>query len=93
MSTMAAVVIAATAVSVGLLNAAVFLHPIALAILPGTIMRVLVVAAIGAGTNAIAFGARFYVDTTPAPDSWPDPDSAARLRISAEPPTPKSFGL
>jgi hypothetical protein len=58
------------AVSVGLLNGAVFLHPIALAILPSTVMRALVVAAIGAGTTAIVFGARVYADaSTPPPAS------------------------
>jgi len=70
------------ALSVGLLNGAVFLHPIALAILPSTVMRALVVAAIGAGTAAIAFGARVYVDTS---------GSTARLTLSADPPTPSDL--
>ena len=70
------------AISVGLLNSAVFLHPIALAILPSTVMRAFVVAAIGAGTAAIAFGARVYVDTS---------GSTARLTLSADPPTPSDL--
>lgn len=48
------------AVAVGLLAGPVFLHPIVLAILPGTIVRLLVVAAIGAGLCAAALGCLFY---------------------------------
>jgi hypothetical protein len=48
--------------AVGLLNGAVFLHPIVLAILPSTVTRLLVVAAIGAGLTAAALGCMFYVD-------------------------------
>jgi hypothetical protein len=89
----AAIGIGLIALSVGLLNSAVFLHPIVLAVLPSTIMRALVVVAIGAGTSAIAFGARWYIDSTPAPDSQHDPSSTARLRISPDPPEPRSFKL
>jgi hypothetical protein len=46
--------------AVGLLAGSVFLHPIVLSILPGTIVRVLVVAAIGAGLSAAALGCLFY---------------------------------
>lgn len=57
------------ALAVGLLNGAVFLHPVVLAILPGTIIRLLVVAAIGAGLSAAALGcADHAVIATPARD-------------------------
>jgi hypothetical protein len=49
-------------VAVGLSKGAVFLHPIVLAILPGTAIRVLVVMAIGAGLAAAALGCMVYVD-------------------------------
>jgi hypothetical protein len=88
----AAVGIGLIALSVGLLNSAVFLHPIVLAILPSAIMRALVVAAIGAGTTAIAFGAPWYLDTMrPAPGSQHDPSSTVGLRTSADPPPPRSI--
>jgi hypothetical protein len=50
--------------AVGLLNGAVFLHPIVLAILPGTIVRLVVVAAIGAGLSAAALASVFYTELT-----------------------------
>ena len=46
--------------AVGLLEGAVFLHPIVLAILPGTIMRLLVVTALGAGAGAAALGSTLF---------------------------------
>jgi hypothetical protein len=46
--------------ALGLLDGAVFLHPIVLAILPGTIMRLLVLAAIGAGASAAVLGATLF---------------------------------
>jgi hypothetical protein len=56
--------------AVGLPNGAVFLHPIVLAILPGTIIRFLVVATIGGGLSAGALGCLFYAETAaPARDS------------------------
>jgi hypothetical protein len=48
------------AVAVGLLAGPVFLHPIVLAVLPGTIVRLLVVASVGAGLSAAALGCVFY---------------------------------
>lgn len=47
-------------VAMGLLNGAVFLHPIVLSVLPGTIMRLLVVTAIGAGASAAALGSTLF---------------------------------
>ncbi len=65
----AAIGVGLVAVAVGLLNGAVFLHPVVLAILPGTIIRLLVVAAIGAGLSAAALGcADHAVIATPARD-------------------------
>lgn len=49
--------------AVGLSKGAIFLHPIVLAILPGNVIRIAVVAAIGAGLNAAALGCMFYVET------------------------------
>ncbi len=50
--------------AIGLLDGAVFLHPIVLAILPGTIIRLLAVTAIGAGLSAAALGVAFYEEFT-----------------------------
>ena len=41
---------------VGLIDGAVFFHPIVLAVLPATVVRVFVVLAIGAGSDAAALG-------------------------------------
>jgi hypothetical protein len=49
-------------VAVGLSKGAVFLHPIVLAILPGTVTLALVVAAIAAGLSAATLGCMFYLD-------------------------------
>ena len=64
------------AVAVGVSKGAVFLHPIVLAILPGVVIRLLVVVAVGAGLSAAMLGCMFYVETTvPQPDieppGWP----------------------
>jgi hypothetical protein len=48
---------------IGLSKGAVFLHPIALAILPATIIRYAAVAAIGAGGGATALGCALYANT------------------------------
>ena len=50
------------ALAVGLLEAAVFLHPIVLAILPAVAARLACVVAIGAGLDAAALGALFYAE-------------------------------
>jgi hypothetical protein len=65
-------------VAVGLSKGAVFLHAIVLAILPGTAVRLLVIAAIGAGLAAAALGCMLYVETaTPVRESEPPEWSAA----------------
>ena len=65
-------------VAVGVSKGAVFLHPIVLAVLPGTVIRLTVVAAVGAGLNAAMLGCRFYVETAaPAWDLDPPKGSAA----------------
>ncbi len=56
----AAIWVGLVSVALGLLDGAVFLHPIVLAILPGTIMRLLVLAAIGAGASAAVLGATLF---------------------------------
>ena len=47
----AAIWVGLVSVALGLLDGAVFLHPIVLAILPGTVIRLLVVTAVGAGAE------------------------------------------
>ena len=46
--------------ALGLLNGAVFLHPIVLAVLPATVMRLVVVTAIGAGAGAAVLGSALF---------------------------------
>ncbi|HEX3975720.1 MAG TPA: hypothetical protein VHW96_05615 [Solirubrobacteraceae bacterium] len=46
--------------ALGLLDGSVFLHPIVLAVLPGTVMRLLVVTAIGAGASAAGLGSTLF---------------------------------
>ena len=53
-------------VALGLLNGDVFLHPIVLAALPSTLMRLLVVTAIGTGTGAAVLGATLFSEITAA---------------------------
>ncbi len=53
-------------VALGLLDGAVLLHPIVLAILPGTVMRLLVVTAIGAGAGAAVLGSTRFSEITAA---------------------------
>ena len=61
--------------AVGLLNGPVFLHPIVLAVLPGTVTRAVVVAAIVAGVDAAALGCIFYVNAAAAPrDASAEPE-------------------
>ena len=62
----AAIWVGLVSLAVGLLEGAIFLHPIVLAILPGTIMRILVSAAIGAALNATVVGLLLFADTTEA---------------------------
>jgi hypothetical protein len=59
--------------AVGLLEGAIFLHPIVLAILPGTAIRIADIVAIGAGLDAAALGGLFYVETpTSTPGEEPE---------------------
>jgi hypothetical protein len=46
--------------ALGLLDGAVLLHPVVLAILPGTVMRLLVVTTIGAGASAAILGSTLF---------------------------------
>ncbi len=49
--------------AVAALGVAVFLHPVVLAVLPGTVIRIVDVVAIGAGLGAAALGGAYYVET------------------------------
>ena len=60
----AAIGLGLVGLAVGLLEGAIFLHPLVLAILPGTATRILDVVAIGAGLDAAALGCLFYLETT-----------------------------
>jgi hypothetical protein len=53
---LAAIWVGLVATAVGLLDGAVFVHPVVLAVLPGTVMRLLVVTALGAGLGAAVVG-------------------------------------
>jgi hypothetical protein len=57
-----AVGVGLVALAVGLLNGAVLLHPIVLAVLPGTIMRLAVATALGAGLSVGVLGCLHYAD-------------------------------
>jgi hypothetical protein len=61
-----AIGIGLVSLAVGLLDGAVFLHPIVLAILPGTVIRFAEVMAIGAGLNAAALGSMFFAEIAEA---------------------------
>jgi FtsH-binding integral membrane protein len=60
----AAIWVGLVSAALGLLDGAVFLHPIVLAILPGTVMRLLVVTAIGAGASAAVLGSTQFSEIT-----------------------------
>jgi hypothetical protein len=57
-----AIAVGLVSLAIGLLNGAVLLHSIVLAVLPGTIMRLAVVTAIGAGLSAGVLGCVLYAD-------------------------------
>jgi hypothetical protein len=68
----AAIWLGFVSLALGLLDGAVFLHPIVLAVLPGAVMRLLVLTAIGAGAGAAILGATLFSEITsaaPAADS------------------------
>ena len=58
----AAIGMGLVAVAVGLLEGAIFLHPIALAVLPGTATRLWDILALGAGLDAAVLGGLVYVE-------------------------------
>ncbi len=60
--------------AVGISEGAIFLHPIVLSILPATMIRLLVVAAIGAGLDAAALGCVCYVQVPGASRDADPPD-------------------
>jgi hypothetical protein len=57
-----AVGVGLVSLAVGLLNGAVFLHPIVLAVLPGTVVRLGVAVAVGGGLGAGVLGCLHYAD-------------------------------
>jgi hypothetical protein len=59
----AAIGLGLVALAVGLLDGAIFVHPVVLAILPATAIRVFDVVAIGAGLAAVALGSLVYAET------------------------------
>jgi hypothetical protein len=59
--------------AVGISEGSIFLHPIVLSILPATAIRIVVVAAIGAGLDAAVLGCVYYVQT-PGPSRDANPD-------------------
>ncbi|MGH2895420.1 MAG: hypothetical protein ACRDPM_19445, partial [Solirubrobacteraceae bacterium] len=67
----AAIWVGLVSLALALLDGAVFLHPIVLAILPGTVMRLLVVTALGAGAAAAVLGSTLFSEimAVPAADS------------------------
>ncbi len=58
----AAIGMGLVAVAVGLLEGAIFLHPIALAVLPGAATRFADILALGAGLDAAVLGGLVYVE-------------------------------
>jgi hypothetical protein len=75
----AAVGLGLVSLAVGLLKGAVFFHPVVLAVLPDTVMRLLVLVAIGAGLNAAVLGCLFFVEAgLPALDTLGFSSGAAR---------------
>lgn len=62
----AAIGVGLLAAAVGLVDVPVFLHPIVLAVLPGTAIRALAIAAIGIGVDAAALGCVLYAREAPS---------------------------
>jgi len=76
----AAIGLGLLSLAVGISEGAIFLHPIVLSILPATLIRLVVVAAIGAGLDAAALGCICYVQTAaPSRDANPDHGFPAAL--------------
>ena len=66
------------ALAVGLLEGAIFLHPIVLAVLPGDMTRFIDIVAIGAGLAAAGLGGLYYLESAEqAPDGGPSLSRAA----------------
>lgn len=60
----AAIWLGLVSLAIALLDGPIFLHPIVLAVLPGTAMRLLAVTAIGAGLNAAAVASLHFSEIT-----------------------------
>lgn len=57
--------------AIGISKGAVFLHPIVLAVLPGTVMRLVVIVAVGAGITGGALGCALYAGGPSVSDGAP----------------------
>jgi hypothetical protein len=66
----AAIGLGLLSIAVGISKGAIFVHPIVLAIVPGTVARILVTIAIGGGLAAAALGGATYM-TQPSPSARP----------------------
>jgi hypothetical protein len=62
----AALWVGLVSMAVGLLDGAVFLHPIVLSVLPGAVARLLVVTALGAGLGAAVVGSTQFAEIAEA---------------------------
>jgi hypothetical protein len=60
------------ALAIGVFMIPAFLHPLVLSVLPGTLTRLLAVAAIGAGLDAAGLAGRQYTGTAATPATEPD---------------------
>jgi hypothetical protein len=84
----AAIWLGLVSVAVALLEGAVFLHPIVLAILPGTVMRLLVITALGAGLSAAVLGSTMFGEITEAMRDHERGLARARVRpLAVTPPS------
>lgn len=80
------------ALAVGLSKGAVFLHPIVLAIVPGPAVRLVVIAAVGAGLAAAALGCLAYVEPATPTKAMPPPAWPAGVRAAAADARPRGPG-
>jgi hypothetical protein len=80
----AAVGLGLLGLAIGISKVAVFLHPIVLAVLPGTVMRIVVIVAVGAGIAGGALGCALYAGGA-SPSNGARPASRGSVDDSAAP--------
>ena len=84
----AAIWLGLVSMAVALLEGAVCLHPIVLAILPGTVMRLLVTTAMGAGLSAAVLGSTMFAEIAEAMRDHERVQARATLRpVAVTPPS------